>query len=602
MKVRRRSRPGATRRREVTADREVDRALDAMSAPELRAAIRVLLDQLDDGVKDSVIDALLARGAKATSGWKPTRPSPRIVEEAKSFAEAARQIGHADPDDVNGHLRGATKAFLAGDHASARAVFDAILPPIACVEIDLGQHELVEEVLGVDVRACVAQYAASVYTTTALRERAGAIVRALEQVEGVGTLSSPIQNMEDVCAGALPDLGTFLPRWVKRLERFRPSKGEWETEHERWLREAVFRMNGVGGLERIARKTRRPQACLAWYQALADRGEWTEALKASEAATRFVRQLHWRAELLDGAALAAQELGRPDLSKRLEAAWRVAPTMTRLVRWLVADGYEWKPLRARAATALTRCPRTAARQIGLLRVLVGDVSGAGAVLAKSPGLGWSNPDHPGHMLFPLLATLLSNRPIGDALMTELEATGRDPLESFVLTDDEDKAKLTTPSIAALIQSTRSSIALTDSDRDAAIDAMRVAADTRVEGILGNSRRQHYGHAALLVASCVAYAPKKRVAELLRWAEELRQQYLASPCVQRGTGASLRESWSDTAGLNRARRSTHDIITTHNARHQRSSRSQWNVASVPKLHGSLIVKSGDFRPNLTNATV
>ena len=79
-------------------------------------------------------------------------------------------------------------------------------------------------------------------------------------------------------------------------------------------------------------------------------------------------------------------------------------------------------------------------------MLVGDVSGAGAVLAKSPGLGWSNPDHPGHTLFPLLAMLLSNRPIGDALMTELEATGRDPLESFALTDEEHKPKLTTPSI------------------------------------------------------------------------------------------------------------------------------------------------------------
>jgi hypothetical protein len=432
-----------------------------MSAPELRAAIRVVLDQLDDGVKNSVMDALLARGAKATSGWKPARPSSRIVEEAKSFSDAARQIGQAEPDDVTEHLRRATKAFLAGDHASARAVFDAILPPIACADIDLGQHELVEEVLGVDVRACVAQYAASVYTTTTLRERADAIIRALEKVQAVGTLSSPIKDMEDVSSGALPDLQTFLPRWVKRLERFRPSKDEWETEHERWLREAVFRMDGVGGLERIARKTRRPQACLAWYQALADRSEWTEALKASDAATRLVRRSHWRGELLDGAALAAQELGRPDLSRRLEAAWRAAPTLTRLLRWLVADGYEWKPLRARAAMALTRCPKTAARQIGLLRVLVGDVSGAGALLAESPGLGWSNPNHPGHVLFPLLATLLSNRPIGDALMTELEATGRDPLESFALTDDdEDKPKLTTPSIAMLIQSMRSGVALT----------------------------------------------------------------------------------------------------------------------------------------------
>jgi hypothetical protein len=156
------------------------------------------------------------------------------VEEARSFVDAARHVGHADPDDVTEHLRRATKAFLSGDHASVRAVFEAILPPIASGDIDLGQHELVEEVLGVDARACVAQYVASVYTTTPLRNRADAMVRALEQVEGVGTLSSPIKDMEDVSAGALPDLGAFLPLWVKRLNRFRPSREEWETGRAGW--------------------------------------------------------------------------------------------------------------------------------------------------------------------------------------------------------------------------------------------------------------------------------------------------------------------------------------------------------------------------------
>lgn len=172
-----------------------------MSAPELRAALRAVLDQLDDGAKDSVIDALMTRAAKATSNWKPTRPSPRIFEEARSFAEAARHIGRADPYDATEHLHRAMMAFLAGDHASAKAVFEAILPPIACVDIDLGQHELVEEVLGVNARACVAQYATSVYTTTPLRDRADAILRALEEVGGVGALSSPIKDMEDVSAG-----------------------------------------------------------------------------------------------------------------------------------------------------------------------------------------------------------------------------------------------------------------------------------------------------------------------------------------------------------------------------------------------------------------
>lgn len=530
------------RHRVPAKDPEIDRALDAMSAPELRAAVRAVLQEFDEDVRASVVDALIARATKATSGWRPTRPSQRIAEEARSFAEAARHVGHADPDDVTEHLRRATKAFLAGDHPSARAVFDAILPPIASVDIDLGQHELVEEVLGVDARACVAQYATSVYTTTPLRDRPDAILRALEQVEGVGTLSSPIKDMEDVSAAALPDLTAFLPLWVKRLQRFRPSKDEWESEHERWLREAVFRADGVDGLERIARKTKRPRACLAWYEALADQGDWTAALGACDVAARMVRQSHWRGELLDGAALAAQELGRADLGKRLETAWRAAPTMTRLLRWLVVDGDEYERIRSKATRALACCPKTAAPQIGLLRVLVGDVTGAAAALSKCPGLGWSNPDHPGHTMFPLLAMLLSNVPIGDTLATELERAGRDPLDSFAMTEEKHKPKLVTPSMVALIQSVRPTIALTDSDRDAVIDAMRIAAEKRTEGILGNSRRRHYDHAALLVASCVAFAPKSRASELLRWAADLRQQYwrrhafreeLARACVSLG---------------------------------------------------------------------
>ena len=54
--------------------------------------------------------------------------------------------------------------------------------------------------------------------------------------------------------------------------------------------------------------------------------------------------------------------------------------------------------------------------------------------------------------------------------------------------------------------------------------MRISAEKRLDGILGNSRRQHYGHAALLVASCLAFAPKNRASELLKWATDLRQRY------------------------------------------------------------------------------
>jgi hypothetical protein len=497
-----------------------------MTAPELRSFVRGVLDGLDAAARREMVDALMARAAKGHSGWKPTRPSPRIVDDARSFADAARRLGYADPDDVSEHLRRGTKAFLAGDHANACAIFEALLPPISAVDIDLGQHELVEEVLGVDAHACVAQYVTSVYTTTPLGERANAVDDAIKRVEGVSTLWNPIKDMEDVSGGTLVDLNAFLPGWVKRLGRHRPSKDEWETDNERWLREAVLRLEGVVGLERLSRTTKRPQACLAWCTALVDRRDWAQALRAYDTAAALVGKSHWRGQLLDGSALAAQQLGRTDMSKRLEAAWRAAPTLARLLRWLVADGHTPTILRAKAKKALTRCPTTAGRQLGLLRVLVGDLRAAADLLSRAPGLGWSSEDHPGHVLFSLLATLLANgmpRKVSDTLLANLESASRDPLDTFS-PDDEGKPRLVTPSIVGLIQDIRPSVTLDEADRDAMLRAMRLAAEKRIDGILGNSRRGHYGHAATLAASCRALAPRGRETELSAWIEGLRQTH------------------------------------------------------------------------------
>ena len=114
--VRRRSGPVRTR----STDADLGRALEAMTAPELRALVRAVLDELEDEQRSRVVDSLLSRAARGDAGWKPNRLSSRIVNDARSFAEAAKQVGHADPDDVSEHLRLAGKAFLAGDHASAQ--------------------------------------------------------------------------------------------------------------------------------------------------------------------------------------------------------------------------------------------------------------------------------------------------------------------------------------------------------------------------------------------------------------------------------------------------------------------------------------------------
>ncbi len=76
-------------------------------------------------------------------------------------------------------------------------------------------------------------------------------------------------------------------------------------------------------------------------------------------------------------------------------------------------------------------------------------------------------------------------------MARTEATGLEPLEAMVAAEERPQPRLATPSIAAVIQRTRSGRTITDMACDAAIDAMRVAAEKRVATILHHSRRRHY---------------------------------------------------------------------------------------------------------------
>ena len=72
-----------------SVDTDLVSALEAMSAPELRACVRTVLDELEDEQQARVVDSVMARAVKGHAGWKPNRPSSRVVNDARSFAGAA---------------------------------------------------------------------------------------------------------------------------------------------------------------------------------------------------------------------------------------------------------------------------------------------------------------------------------------------------------------------------------------------------------------------------------------------------------------------------------------------------------------------------------
>ncbi|MEW6220455.1 MAG: hypothetical protein AB1634_13105 [Thermodesulfobacteriota bacterium] len=502
---------------------DLEAALAAVDADQLRGLIRDLLPQLDGRIRGLLVNNLVERAARAGSGWAPAGPGAAEVAAVAAFAAAAERRGYADPEEVDFHLRQGGAAFLNRRYGDARTIFQALLPPLNEGEIDLGQHELIGEVLSTDETDCTVQYLVAVYMTTEPEERARALMEAYSEVSGIGFVGEPLREMERVAVEPLPGLAEFLPRWRDVLEQYTAIGGlDWSPDLARWLREAVQRLEGVDGLARIARATGKADDLRAWCRSLLEAREWRAALRAFEEAASLVREEHRRGEFLDGAALAAQELGLDDQSARLEDGWRKAPSLIRLCRWLGSLPGPAE-VRAAAAQALKACPRADARQASFLRVLAGDIRGAARLLAQAPGLGWSYPEHPGHLLFWAFERILA----GDAAkdMRGWEGFHGDP---GWWPGDAGEPQLATPSALEVLRLAGVAETADAETRALVLGAMRQAAEQRVAGVTGAKRRRTYGHAAELTAACAALDRSPAGA---RWLADLRARFSRYPALQ-----------------------------------------------------------------------
>ena len=79
---------------------DVDGALAAMSAGDLRDLVREMLAELDERAYGRVTSSLVRRAARGGSGWVPAALSSEDVSEVLAFIEAAQRVGHANPSDA----------------------------------------------------------------------------------------------------------------------------------------------------------------------------------------------------------------------------------------------------------------------------------------------------------------------------------------------------------------------------------------------------------------------------------------------------------------------------------------------------------------------
>jgi hypothetical protein len=513
----------------------IEGALAALNAEDLRNLIRAVICRLDDKEFSWFANAIIEQASKGRTGWQPSGPTDEGIAEVLAFAEAAKRTGYADPSEVDDYLREGSNAFLGGNYHAAARIFHALLLPLSEGEIDLGQDEMFEEALGLDAADCAAQYVVAVYMTSAPDQRADVVFTTVEDMRHVGSFLNPLQEMERVAVEPLPDFEVFLPRWRALVQETVKDERdhEWDTDADHWLREVVLRLEGADGLAGIARSSRRSDDLRAWCRALMDSGDWVAALAANKESAEIVGDKnHSQGDFLDGAALAARVLGRQDLPKYLETAWRKAPSLLRLRRWLGSSGSKGV-LKKRAAAAIEVCPKKAHRQKAFLQVLLGDYASATRLLASAPGLGWSDSEHAGHLLFPIFCRLL-----GDYLRyPERDARHPDALGSHVMDIDDLKSLsldpnepcLPNPSVDEILDFAGLDAVKNDDERTVLTRAMQKAARKRIEGVTQHTRRRHYGHAASLTAACTAVDKSPGMSE---WITAIRSEYRRFPALQR----------------------------------------------------------------------
>lgn len=233
-----------------TPSPDLDAALATMSADALRDVVREVLCDLDEPKYSTVVGSLITRAARGGGEWQPAAVTDAQVAEVIEFVKAAELAGQASAPEVDAYLRRGAAAFLRRDYAAAQRIFGALLPAVGDGNVYLGQHEVVDEVLGADLGECAAQYVVAVYMLAPSAERAHAVHVAIHQVDGVEPFWEPLRAMERVAVEPLTDLTDFLPRWHALIASSATGKrtSNWDTEEDRWLREAVERLEGADGL------------------------------------------------------------------------------------------------------------------------------------------------------------------------------------------------------------------------------------------------------------------------------------------------------------------------------------------------------------------
>jgi hypothetical protein len=513
----------------------LEQRLAALPVEDLRAALVAHAERLPASNREAFLAIFPAPGAGACKVPGPRlAPCPdgtRLLADIDAFVDRVRSGAFfegwgwddelheerawgdeswvAEMDDL---FAAAADAFLAGALALAKDAYGRLLGAF-----DLDQEvgtfcgsEIASDMVATDVPEAVARHLRAVYETTPLPQRAEGLYDRYADLRHLAPGTS-LRTIAATRRSGLPELDDFLPAWIDVLTE--ETSGYQARDRQRLLTEATVWHAGTDGLATVARRPgdHQPTAYLDWIDALTSDGRISDAAAAArEALTGTGWPGERTAEVADRLGTLSTRLGDPRAA--LDAhrtAWRTHPNRNRLLTLVTAADAAGQ--RAEVLAAEADLVATIPDRLGCELLLLADrTDTAATALAVSDPLGWSDPDHPGPVVWPYLlaAAVAPAVPAADTQLGQqfaaIDTTGRWYANTAVdLPDDESGEPSGAPSrLSVLLACHIAHHPGSPQQRQQWLDVARGVVAQRVDAVVSNKHRGAYQRVAVLA---VAYA-------------------------------------------------------------------------------------------------
>lgn len=184
------------------------------------------------------------------------------------YDEGPEFVGEDQFDELASFFYEAGDMFLHDRLAESRKVYSALFELIR--EIEAVTDAFLSD--KIDIREERARYCRCVYETAKKKDRLDTFAEAME-IDATNPYYPDdyngnyplLQDVIDAKSGEMADLDVFFPKWKKRLGRMGT-----DSRPAVLLLETVYRLDGISGVAKLARKwkNRQPQGYIFWLDAL----------------------------------------------------------------------------------------------------------------------------------------------------------------------------------------------------------------------------------------------------------------------------------------------------------------------------------------------